>query len=153
MHGPTVSQYTSPLTHYWSRYIGTFDYTVLRPVPFILSDRGTMSLGDEHYANDGTVPLFSQWHPYECSATRCWHPGSEEFAPPRNSFQSAGTDKSEGIVLPKPGLWHVHAVQGVGHSDMVPVWVGSQQQRAFWREMGIWLRVVDASHKVLLDRT
>jgi hypothetical protein len=74
-----------------SRVMGRFDFSAIRPVPdFIvpchenqpstpvqpqspkeleeqpLTTEDDPPLGEEYWANDGVVPVFSQWHPYSC---------------------------------------------------------------------------------------
>ena len=73
-----------------SRAISSFRFSTLRPVPAFLEiifstklesghdgetgledglvdvDDGATDLSNALRANDGVVPLFSQWHPYDC---------------------------------------------------------------------------------------
>ena len=73
-----------PLRHlhlqpfYFSAWaIGLFDFEVLKSRPSFLHEcvksqdvecgrRQGKPLGEEYWANDGVVPLFSQWHPNDC---------------------------------------------------------------------------------------
>lgn len=66
--------------------MGSFDYSALRPIPSFLETSHTRTavgtldlersipsptsvhaqLGEQYWANDGAVPVFSQWHPLPC---------------------------------------------------------------------------------------
>lgn len=93
-------------------------------------------LGEEYHANDGVVPLFSQWHPLACSATRCTH---EE-----TTLGEKSTADDRGGV-PEPGRWHVVTLNDAHHLSLVPLWLKSRRQREFWVEVGGWLRSVEAA--------
>lgn len=82
----------SPPIFVAARAIGSFDFAALRPVPSFVPvtpmlpdpsfktkhrdaerclpvvdpDTVHAQLGQEYWANDGVVPVFSQWHPHPC---------------------------------------------------------------------------------------
>lgn len=51
-----------------STIMGAFDFRALRKTPSFLATVATKAGASENVAraNDGVVPLFSQWHPYDC---------------------------------------------------------------------------------------
>lgn len=73
-----------PVVYLMANIIGTFDYSKLRPIPLFLAKENTnpgqpkhsqdleqaithsSTLGEEYFANDGVVPIVSQWHPLSC---------------------------------------------------------------------------------------
>ena len=71
---------TSPAFYMLSRAMCSFNFSKIRPVPSAMQlssddpergiqDSPLMSDGQQHMAfraNDGVVPLFSQWHPFNC---------------------------------------------------------------------------------------
>lgn len=91
-HAPRLAQITTPPIYFTSRAVGGFDFSSIRPTPSFLTadhtrpgsgsvllatssdqsnpdlEQGFMSksLGEEYWANDGVVPVFSQWHPLPC---------------------------------------------------------------------------------------
>ncbi|KAF8330413.1 uncharacterized protein EI90DRAFT_1187950 [Cantharellus anzutake] len=72
-----------------------------------------VELSEDYYANDGVVPLFSQFHP----------------AMPKSK--------------PKPGIWNVCYMPDTTHLSLMPLWRGTRMQKEFWTELGEWLEVVD----------
>ncbi|KAJ4484950.1 alpha/beta-hydrolase [Lentinula edodes] len=124
-----------------ARAIGSFDFSTIRPVPSFLEERGLSpidteqdlfasdfqkTLPEEYWANDGVVPLFSQWHPASCSSTRCQH----------------GETKS-----PAPGIWYVEQWDNTSHSSLVPLWVASDCQKQYWLKLGHWLRAIESQNE------
>ncbi|THH19047.1 hypothetical protein EW146_g2052 [Bondarzewia mesenterica] len=157
-HTPTVGHLLSGPLFLCSRRMGSFDFSTLRPTPSFLlqpdvpifgmnfADQKTEKydldieggipirasrLGEEYWANDGVVPVFSQWHPYGCGATQCCHHASED----RDSIS----------FCYEPGIWHVHQLEDASHTSIMPFWWGNQRQQQFWDDFGDWLRHVDAS--------
>ena len=87
-HAPTLNHAWMTPLYVLSRLIGTFDFTSLHPTPTFVTakekiptlDRRTAGdveqniiitdstphLDEEYWANDGVVPVFSQWHPLPC---------------------------------------------------------------------------------------
>ncbi|KII94120.1 hypothetical protein PLICRDRAFT_695164 [Plicaturopsis crispa FD-325 SS-3] len=158
-HHPRRSYLFSPL-YLPSRNMGVFDYTTLRPIPAFVHriardsqpptsrnddedvERGLMQssssvdvLGEEYWENDGVVPLFSQWHPFSCSNTSCRH--LEATMPPHSQAEKLGE------FTPRPAVWEVHHHDDANHTSLVSFWVGSEQQKKFWEDLGQWLRDVD----------
>ena len=167
--------------HLSSRTIATFSFSSLRPIPAFIdtlasahlasvrSDKGETQDGvidiDKHgnylstalRANDGIVPLFSQWHPFECKYvcrqvpptsylttfgcrfTRCRH-----FSHADNIL---GWDETRYGRPPEPGIWHVHHLEDAHHLSIAPLWFGSVEQKAFWKDIGHWLRSIDAARQ------
>ncbi|KAF8078841.1 hypothetical protein FPV67DRAFT_81769 [Lyophyllum atratum] len=83
---PLSSLCALPL-YFTSRSMASFDFTTLLPIPSFLEHALTYSyplslsslkdevmelglvseaINQEYWANDGVVPLFSQWHPFRC---------------------------------------------------------------------------------------
>ncbi|KAK7059211.1 hypothetical protein VNI00_001838 [Paramarasmius palmivorus] len=82
-HAPSmsISQLAFAPLYVMARAIGSFNFSTLRPAPSFLTPKCPRSaktdperaiseeyepLPEEYYANDGVVPLFSQWHPFPC---------------------------------------------------------------------------------------
>ncbi|KAJ4485891.1 alpha/beta-hydrolase [Lentinula aciculospora] len=121
-----------------ARVIGSFDFSIIRPVPSFLDEISTIptdvekgklytadyrkSLPEEYWANDGVVPLFSQWHPASCCSTRCQHVETR---------------------VPAPGIWYVEQWDKTSHSSLVPLWVASDRQKQYWLNLGRWLRGIE----------
>ncbi|TFK77321.1 alpha/beta-hydrolase [Pluteus cervinus] len=143
-HSSSLLNLFAPL-YIFSRAIGTFDFSSLSPIPAFVQEcpasdsrkrdteqglpQGLVSqseplLGEEHFSNDGVVPVFSQWHPLPCRSTTCCH----VQLPSRNI---------------QPGTWHVYQLDNVSHVSLVPFWFSSSQQRIFWMELGQWLHRVE----------
>ncbi|TFK56698.1 alpha/beta-hydrolase [Heliocybe sulcata] len=175
LHAPTSLFHKPTRTPLYlgARFIGSFDYSVLRPAPSFFpqsqtddtkdspsinadmlfpktsSDSETESdiegglrsisrpekgkMGQEYWANDGVVPIFSQWHPHACRTTTCIH-----YPPSQPRGVSA-------TWLLQPGVWHVHQVDDAHHISLIPAWLGTSRQKAFWEELGSWLQAVDDS--------
>ncbi|KAJ7109995.1 Alpha/Beta hydrolase protein [Mycena epipterygia] len=64
-HTPSIRHATSPLMYISARLLGAFDYSTLQPPPSFIRQLNA-EMGDEYWANDGVVPVFSQWHPLPC---------------------------------------------------------------------------------------
>ncbi|KAI8990569.1 alpha/beta-hydrolase [Trametes punicea] len=150
--------------------IANFDFSVLRPIPAfmetVIAAQRASKLGREPIiedgvidvarggdylsaalrASDGVVPLFSQWHPFECSSTRCRH-----FSHGDNILD--GSEKERYHRLPESGVWHVHHLADSHHLSIVPYWLGTRNQRAFWVDLGCWLRAVDRAHGARRPKT
>ncbi|RDB29699.1 Lipase [Hypsizygus marmoreus] len=111
-----------------SQLMSSFNFFELQPKPSFLEclypDSG---LGEEYRANDGIVPIFSQWHPLPC---RCLHLACE---------LDVTTCK------PESGVWHVNQVEEATHISFIPFWTGSSRQKQFWESTGHWLRVIDST--------
>ncbi|KAI0727828.1 hypothetical protein C8Q72DRAFT_427522 [Fomitopsis betulina] len=89
-------------------------------------------------ANDGVVPIFSQWHPFDCSATKCRH----QTYPLDDSRVHGYQSPSEVPVRhedAEKGVWHVYHIDAAHHFSLVPFWMGTARQKAFWRDLGSWL--------------
>ncbi|KAJ7897080.1 alpha/beta-hydrolase [Mycena olivaceomarginata] len=111
-HIPALSHIASPLMYISSRLVGKFDFSTLRPSPSFLAQRGDSNCAAQYWANDGVVPVFSQWHPLPCRLTRCRHLVDEEDA---------------------------------HHMSLVPLWIGIDRQKQWWRRLGQWLASVEES--------
>jgi len=104
---------------------------------------GRVKLGEEYYANDGIVPLFSQWHPGECSPSRCLHHSSHTNPNPSPVFFGSSSPRPM-----RPGIWNVCHIPDSTHFSVMPLWWGTRLQEEFWAELGEWLERVDASRAV-----
>ncbi|KAJ7631150.1 alpha/beta-hydrolase [Roridomyces roridus] len=128
-HSPSMYRITSPFMYFFARRLGNFDFSTLRPRPSFL-DHDSKSLGEEFWANDGVVPVFSQWHPHPCSRTRCQHEG-----------------KKANDVL-EPGIWYVKSPEeDTHHLSIVPRWTATDLQRRFWVDLGQWLTSVEGTRR------
>ncbi|TFK94409.1 alpha/beta-hydrolase [Polyporus arcularius HHB13444] len=139
--------------------IASFPFSSLRPIPAFVStlasaysasihsekiqtqdgtidvDRAGSYLSTALRANDGVVPLFSQWHPFECKFTSCRHVS--------HSDSILGWDETRYGRPPDAGVWHVHHLEDAHHLSIAPFWLGTAEQEAFWKDMGHWLRCID----------
>ncbi|KAI0361462.1 alpha/beta-hydrolase [Trametes cingulata] len=151
-----------------SAVIARFDFSNLRPIPAFMSTVASAShaskLGSESNledgvidvanggdylsaalrANDGVVPLFSQWHPFECRSTRCKH-----FSHGDNILD--GSEKARYSCPPEAGVWNVHHLADTHHLSIVPFWFGTRSQKAFWLDLGHWLRAIDRARRSTLE--
>ena len=106
-------------------------------------------LSEEYYSNDGVVPLFSQWHPGECSPLRCVHHSTERSPPPSPRIRMTSLDDFVTIngapeSEPEPGIFQVYHIPGsTNHLSVMPVWFGTKKQKRFWEDVGVWLDLVD----------
>ncbi|KAJ7170095.1 alpha/beta-hydrolase [Mycena filopes] len=135
---PSLYNIVSPMMYITARRLGTFDYHILHPPPSFLHPQHPAdlessipdfksSMGEEYWANDGVVPIFSQWHPLPCCRTRCKH------------FDIAGPPNAE----LQPGIWHVREEGEANHVSLVPLWTGTERQQRFWMDLGRWLSTVE----------
>ncbi|KAJ7446434.1 alpha/beta-hydrolase [Mycena galericulata] len=138
-HFPSIHHITSPLMYISARLVGIFDYSSLHPVPsfmhrqdaeYVASDSG---LGEEYWANDGLVPIFSQWHPHPCRRTQCRH------------FHKSSDHEDQ--AAPKPGIWYVKYEQEANHMTVIPFWRGTERQQQFWVKLGRWLDAVEENRQ------
>ncbi|KAJ7161357.1 alpha/beta-hydrolase [Mycena crocata] len=129
---PSMLHITSPLMYLSSRLMGTFDYASLHPSPsFCRHD--AVDMGEEYWANDGIVPIFSQWHPLPCRRTRCQH-------------LESSTDHLRG--KPQPGIWYINPLEDANHMSIVPLWTGTSRQKQFWVKLEKWLSTIEGSRRV-----
>ncbi|GJE85878.1 alpha/beta hydrolase fold-containing protein [Phanerochaete sordida] len=131
-----------------SSAISSYDFSYIKPSPSVINvhhprrSRRSSRSGpnrDALRANDGIVPVLSQWHPLNCSETTCRHWPREPAVP---------QDFSD-LPDPVPGLWDVFEVPDATHISLVPFWYGTARQRAFWGSVGRWLREID--HQVAAE--
>ncbi|KAJ7925998.1 hypothetical protein B0H13DRAFT_1109184 [Mycena leptocephala] len=140
-HAPTLEPHRHTPDVHFAHLLGIFDYSVLRPLPSFLHPpeaspcAGDSSMGEEYWANDGVVPIFSQWHPLPCRYIRCRH-----FGLPGQSDE----DRLQ-QVTPKPGIWYVNQEEDNHHMSLVPVWTGTDRQKIFWTKLGRWLAAVEGN--------
>ncbi|KDR75661.1 hypothetical protein GALMADRAFT_248263 [Galerina marginata CBS 339.88] len=152
---------THTLLFAFSKWIGTFDYNVLKPSPsfscvqspnsdlkkeLALSEQlegGILTvMGEEYWANDGVVPMFSQWHPYPCALTKCSHLKCMDLKTFEDK-QSAENTTTVDVRL-HLGRWSVMTVNGTNHLSLIPgLSKASTYQKAFWAELGHWLGSVE----------
>ncbi|KAF8330370.1 uncharacterized protein EI90DRAFT_3016812 [Cantharellus anzutake] len=126
-----------------------------------LSSSVPNALSEKYYSNDGIVPLFSQWHPGECSTSRCIHHSTDKSPPPSPPIQMKslldepitastihtshaptslrGADTSLGPHF-KPGIFHVYHLEGsTNHGSVMPIWFGTEAKTVLarcWRVVG-----------------
>ncbi|KAJ7040392.1 alpha/beta-hydrolase [Mycena alexandri] len=131
-HIPSMYNIASLLMYLSARRLGRFDYSILSPPPSFLHP----DLGEEYWANDGVVPIFSQWHPLPCRHTRCNH----------LKFSSQLDDDSNKLTL-EPGVWYVNEEENATHLSLIPLWTGTERQQRFWRKLGEWLTTVEGKRK------
>ncbi|EIN14006.1 alpha/beta-hydrolase [Punctularia strigosozonata HHB-11173 SS5] len=91
-------------------------------------------VGENHWANDGVVPTFSQFHPFGCRESRCHHCPLSGYASPNEGHRKH---------LVGPGIWDVHALDNCDHFSLVPLWMATAKQKQFWRDVGAWLVDID----------
>lgn len=165
-HSPPLSQIFNTPLYICSRTMGSFDYSILRPIPSFLietpqsptiskdktyhsdiekglhptvpSSPTPIELGEEYWANDGVVPLFSQWHPLACNSTRCRH-----FTSSESSTSTSTPEPHDAKYAPEPGIWHVYEVEDATHISLAPLWLGNARQKHYWEQLGRWLRSID----------
>ncbi|KAL1951390.1 hypothetical protein VTO73DRAFT_539 [Trametes versicolor] len=144
-----------------SAIISRFDFSSLRPIPAVMATIAAASqaskassetaiedgvidvvnggdyLSAALRANDGVVPQFSQWHPFDCSDTRCRHFDHSD------NILLDGPEKARYECAPEAGVWNVHHLAETHHLSIVPFWFASASQKAFWLDLGHWLRTID----------
>ncbi len=54
-----------------------------------------------------------------------------------------GPEKARYECAPEAGVWNVHHLAETHHLSIVPFWFGSASQKAFWLDLGHWLRAID----------
>ncbi|KAI0275048.1 alpha/beta-hydrolase [Gloeopeniophorella convolvens] len=144
-----LSVFAAPL-EVSARLVERFEFSAVRPVPsFVtpkvalvhdgLEEDPTLShvLGDEYRVNDSVVPVFSQWHPYDCTRTRCVH------HPPAHISELKKSARTRSI---QPGIWNVYHIDDINHFTLVSERFESQKQTEFWLEMGSYLRTLDVMY-------
>ncbi|KAJ7246306.1 hypothetical protein B0H12DRAFT_1126622 [Mycena haematopus] len=125
-HMPTLNHITSPTMYIFARLLGKFDYSIIRPSPSFLHQlddsvcaaESESSMGDEYWANDGVVPIFSQWHPLPCCHDHCRH------------LEPTYQQDKDRFAIPKPGIWYVNQEDDAHHMSLVPL-------------LGRWLSAVE----------
>ncbi|THV07592.1 alpha beta-hydrolase [Dendrothele bispora CBS 962.96] len=131
---PAFLLFLTPL-FFMAQAIASFDFSSLKHAPSFLRPLLGASVDIEHglltevstndlRANDGVVPVFSQWHPRSCSTTNCQHSKSKSS--------------------PVPGIWYVEELPHTHHLSLVPLWTSSSGQRRYWIKLGRWLREVES---------
>jgi hypothetical protein len=156
-HSPSLRHLITLPFYLTSRVMGSFNYSHLCPAPSFLtytmpSPAGAMNhrkelhalseahqsqLGEEYWANDGIVPVFSQYHPLDCSSTTCRHYNSSAWK--TESF----TGDAHDTLKPEPGIWHVYEIEDANHCSLAPRWFGTMRQKHFWETLGRWLEDID----------
>ncbi|KAJ6621089.1 alpha/beta-hydrolase [Mycena sp. CBHHK59/15] len=143
-HSPLARHIISPLMYISSRITGAFDYSTLQPSPSFCRHKSDSAyhpeseMGEEYWANDGVVPVFSQWHPLPCSRTTCLH------LPPAGS----AAQKNASNDYPGPGIWYVNQDDNAHHMSIVPLWTATDRQRQFWPRLGRWLDAVERTREL-----
>ncbi|KAF8310029.1 alpha/beta-hydrolase [Clavulina sp. PMI_390] len=132
--------------YFSSRSLGRFDYSTIRPAPEFRPPIGSVVEEErriprplkEYFANDGVVPVFSQWHPGECwPGVRCIHHDRDV------------ADEPDIVIRLGEGRTKVEHLEKHHHLSIMPLWMGTDRQRAFWRELGEWLEDVDEARGAL----
>lgn len=54
-----------------------------------------------------------------------------------------GPEKARYECAPEAGVWNVHHLAETHHLSIVPFWFASASQKAFWLDLGHWLRTID----------
>jgi hypothetical protein len=153
----------------------TFDFSRLRPIPSFLrsdslskslesqtaveaglwSEPDNQSLDTEHTQNDGIVPIFSQYHPLPCRYqkhyARIIHHIDFFYSSTCCKHLESNTVVNFTDLELKPNTWYVNQVDAATHITLVPFWVGSERQRAFWTNMGKWLKAVESTSSIILS--
>lgn len=151
-HSPPLSRALFPPLYLAARAIGAFDFSTLRPPPSFLPQPNTPNpdpeaslfsplprhddIGEHHWANDGLVPIFSQWHPQDCISTRCIH---------HETHVSLRTQAPQSRI--EPGVWNVYSLENTHHLSILPLWFGTSCQVEFWNDLGNTLNVLDAQRQ------
>ncbi|KAL5533939.1 hypothetical protein ACEPAG_399 [Sanghuangporus baumii] len=159
-HSPPLTNIRIPPLYFSARSIGSFDFESLVPQPSFVPDRRTPlddfalvkpgvlrrasqveDLSEHYWANDGVVPVFSQWHPRECAETRCIH---HESSPASAPLPSPRLRRHPEKRLLEPGVWNVYTLEDTHHLSILPLWVGSSYQQNFWSDLGDFLNNIDS---------
>ncbi|KAF7339285.1 hypothetical protein MSAN_02142000 [Mycena sanguinolenta] len=138
MQMPTLNHITSPMMYICARLMGKFDYSILRPSPSfhqlddcVFTTGSETSMGEEYWANDGVVPIFSQWHPLPCRRDHCRH------------LETTGQPDEDRLETPRPGIWYVNQEDDAHHMSLVPLWTNTDRQKQWWKRLGRWLSTVE----------
>jgi len=157
-HEPSLGHILTLPLYLTSRIMGSFDFCRIRPVPsfldntvrspaiamtpegesYVSSRAHHEQLCQEYWANDGIVPVFSQWHPLSCNNTTCRH----------YSSSASANAPLRALPKPEPGIWHVYQVEDANHCSLAPCWLGTTRQKHFWETLGCWLRDIDEDRSV-----
>lgn len=159
-----------PLFYLTAHVMERYDFSRLRPTPaWFVGHKGmsgkaqnadvdaelgkrlivmkNKNLGSEHWENDGVVPAFSQWHPFPCRFDDHYSYLFHAHALLSTSETRCSHDPIlEGNLInqtPSPGIWLVHEIPESSHISLVPVWLGTTQQKQFWRTMQEHLISID----------
>ena len=65
------------------------------------------------------------------------------------SILDGASDKSRYDESPEAGIWHVHHLENAHHFSIVPMWLATQSQKAFWTDLGHWLRAIEDGRRRL----
>ncbi|KAF7337437.1 hypothetical protein MSAN_02216400 [Mycena sanguinolenta] len=138
MQMPTLNHITSPMMYICARLMGKFDYSILRPSPSfhqlddcVFTTGSETSMGEEYWANDGVVPIFSRWHPLPCRRDHCRH------------LETTGQPDEDRLETPRPGIWYVNQEDDAHHMSLVPLWTNTDRQKQWWKRLGRWLSTVE----------
>lgn len=71
---------------------------------------------------------------------------------PAESILDGAPDESRYDESPEAGVWHVHHLENTHHFSIVPIWLATESQKAFWTDLGHWLRAIEDGHR-RLDRS
>ncbi|PAV22511.1 alpha beta-hydrolase [Pyrrhoderma noxium] len=116
-------------------------------------------LREEHFANDGIVPVFSQWHPLDCAQTQCIHhnhiyndninSGDKEDNDDSSNYNDIthSSDSSPKDPTIQPGIWNVYTLEDHHHLSLLPFWIGSPSQLKFWDDLGTYLDDIDSQEQ------
>ncbi|KAH8099298.1 alpha/beta-hydrolase [Cristinia sonorae] len=146
---PAKDFWEEPVLYHYATPIANFDFMAVRPVPSFVAAMGEdIKVGGEgsevYRENDGVVPRFSQWHPLPCKQTKCEHFHHSDLTNPSLSSSRENLGVENGSqTLPSPGKWYVYELRKAHHGSIAPTWLDTPRQRAFWKELGRWLRDVD----------
>lgn len=137
---PANGFWEEPALYYYTFHVASFDFSVIRPVPSFVNLMGNdIEAGGEgsevYRANDGVVPVFSQWHPLACKQTVCQHLKHGDI--------TVIPSDDEPRVIPEGGKWYVYELLEAHHGTIAPRWRDTPRQRGFWKELGQYLRDVD----------
>ena len=69
--------------------------------------------------------------------TRCTHYDHSE------NVLDGPLEKMRYEETPDAGVWHVHHLENAHHFSIAPFWLATESQKAFWTDLGHWLRAID----------
>jgi hypothetical protein len=76
------------------------------------------------HENDGICPVFSQYHPHDCSPDYCTH---------RQGMPIANAEtREDSAPSPVPGKWQVWELSDTSHFGLIPVWRNTEKQQQFF---------------------